>query len=173
MCWKKRGFTVMLLVIPVCFWASAQSATQPVAQTWLRCFIRVPPQLAVPANPDLERDSITFNVSAVREPFSVYLNGQKIAQSDPIVEGPRQRFKVPKGILQKDVFNVLAIRMDSDVDAGALGEPPILADYHDELRLDGAWEIMHGQIEASALKPVAQQPEKAFYIESGFRPASS
>lgn len=152
--------------------ASEQVATRLSGATWFRCFIRVPAALAVPATPDLQRDSITLNVTAIHAPFEIDINGEKIAEGGPSIEGPR-RFKVPKGILQNDVFNTLAIRLDGNVDAAALGESPTLADYHDELRLDKPWEISHGKIDPAALKPLTAQPVSAFYTESGFKPASS
>lgn len=139
--------------------------------TWYRCFIRVPARMAVAAEKDLYRDSITLNLSDIHGPFAVYLNGQKIAEETDIPDGPRRRFKVPKGILEKDAFNSLAIRLDAK--AGSIGQSPVLAGYHDELLLDGEWEVSHGEIDPAALKPVSKQPAGAFYTETGFKPASS
>ena len=141
--------------------------------TWFRCFIRVPAQLITPEEKDLFRDSITLNIADIRGPFAVYLNGRKIAEGAAVPDGPRRRFKVPKGILEKDVFNVLAIRLEAQAAGSGIGQTPILAGYHDELPLDGAWEVTHGDIDAAALKPIPTQPPTAFYLESGFKPASS
>jgi putative heme-binding domain-containing protein len=139
--------------------------------TWYRCFIRVPARMAVAAEKDLYRDSITLNLADIHGPFAVYLNGQNIAEGIDVPDGPRRRFKVPKGILEKDVFNALAIRLDAK--AGGIRQTPVLAGYHDELLLDSEWEVSHGEIDAAALKPVPKQPAAAFYTEAGFKPASS
>jgi putative heme-binding domain-containing protein len=150
-------------------------ATQPqgaaAGPTWYRCFIRVPSRMVAPAEKDLFRDSITLSLAGVRGPFTVYLNGQKIAEGADLPSGQRRRFKIPKGILEKDVFNALAIRIDPN--GGAPGQAPILAEYFDELLLDGTWQVSHGEIEPASLKPLAKQPETAFYLETGFKPATS
>jgi putative heme-binding domain-containing protein len=127
--------------------------------------------MAVPAEKDLFRDSITLNLADIRGPFAVYLNGKKIAEGTDVPPGPRQRFKIPKGILEKDIFNALAIRIDPK--GSGVGQPPILAGYHDELLLDGTWEVSHGDIDPAALNSLAKQPTTAFYLDTGFKPASS
>ncbi len=138
---------------------------------WFRCFIRVPDNMAVPAQPDLWRDSVTLSVGGIGGPFSVYLDGQKIAEGAAIPDGQRRRFKVPKGILEKSRFNVLAIRLEN---AGTgLGLAPILAGYFDELPLEGGWEMATGEIDSAELKSVAQSPGKAVFTEAGFHPSAS
>src|ERR1700684_1273310 len=77
-------------------------AAPPARQVWYRCFIRVPAKLVTPAAKDLWRDSLTLNLGGIHGPFVVYLNTQIIAEADDVPEGPRRRFKVPKGILEKD-----------------------------------------------------------------------
>src|SRR5947207_13470094 len=77
--------------LPVAAPANAAEAT-PI---WYRCFIRVQANMTTPQEKDLWRDSIVVNVGNIRGPFSIYLNGQKIADSDAIPE-TRRRFKVPK-----------------------------------------------------------------------------
>jgi putative heme-binding domain-containing protein len=129
--------------------------------------------MAVPAAKDLYRDSITLNLADVRGAFSVFLNGEKVTEGQSVPDGPRQRFKVPKGILQKDVFNVLVIRLDAKAVGAGFGQAPILACYHDELVLNGTWEVSRQEPGADDLRPVAKQPAEAFYIEKGFQPASS
>lgn len=157
-------------------WKPTSLPSTPPAQpaidgaTWYRCYIRVPARMVVPAEKDLFRDSITLNLAAISGPFAVYLNGQKIAEGTDVPLGPRRRFKVPKDILVKDLFNTLAIRLDAKA---TLGATPILAGYHDELLLDGAWELTRAEVDADALKPLPKQPATAFYTESGFKPASS
>jgi putative membrane-bound dehydrogenase-like protein len=154
--------------------AGPSPATASAGPAWYRCYIRMPKVYVTPAEKDLFRDSVTLNLGDVRGAFAVYVNGQKIAEGDSVPAGPRRRFKVPKGILQKDVFNVLAIRLDGSAAGYGLGEAPILAGYHDELVLDKEWDITRGQeLEAKEMTPLAKQPAGAFYIEAGFKPASS
>src|SRR2546423_949107 len=87
-----------------------------------RCFIRVPAKLVTPQEKDLWRDSMTLNLGGIHGPFAVYLNGQKIIESPEAPDGARQRFKLPKGILQKDVFNILAIRLDPKAAGAGIGQ---------------------------------------------------
>jgi putative heme-binding domain-containing protein len=140
---------------------------------WLRCFIRVPDNMTIPAEKDLWRDSITLSVGGVGGPFSVWLNGKKIAEGKALPAGERRRFKVPKGILEKKAFNVLAICLEGAATAGGLGLPPILAGYFDEQALAGAWEQRTGEPEPKELAALSVQPEAAFFTEVGFRKASS
>ncbi len=141
------------------------------APVWLRCFIRVPDQMVTPAEKDLWRDSMTLSLGGIPGPFSVWLNGKKIAAADTLPSGERRRFKVPKDILEKQVFNVLALRLEDA--AHGVGLTPIFAGYFDELFLEGAWQIQSGEADAADLKAVATQPETAFFTETGFRHATS
>src|ERR1700679_2039411 len=93
----------------------------PADPVWYRCFIRVPAKLVTPVEKDLWRDSMTLNLGSIHGPFAVFLNGQKIAEADEAKDGPRRRFKVPKGILEKTVFNVLAIRLDAKAAPSGIG----------------------------------------------------
>jgi putative membrane-bound dehydrogenase-like protein len=151
----------------------ARVTAEPVQQVWYRCFIRVPAKLVTPAAKDLWRDSLTLNLGGIHGPFVVYLNSQIIAQADEVPDGPRRRFKVPKGILEKDVYNVLAIRLDAKAAVHGIGQAPILAGYHDEMPLDGAWEVASGAVALAELLPVPKQPAAAFYLETGFKAATS
>ena len=74
---------------------------------WYRCHIRVPDRLVVPATKDLWRDSMMLGFSAVPGAFEVFLNGRSILTDDGVAEGKQERFKVPKDILEKSVFNAL------------------------------------------------------------------
>jgi len=140
---------------------------------WLRCFLRVPDNMTIPAEKDLWRDSITLSLGSIRGPFSVWLNGQKIAESQALSAEERRRFKVPKGILEKKAFNVLAIRLDGAAARGGLGVAPILAGYFDEQTLAGSWEQRSGEPDPTELRAVSAKPPTAFYTEAGFRKSSS
>ncbi len=140
------------------------------APVWLRCFIRVPDTMVTPAGKDLWRDSITLSVGGIRGPFAIWLNGQEIATGQALPVGERRRFKVPKGILEKKAFNVLALRIEG---AGGVGMAPILAGYFDELPLEGAWEMRGDEPPADEWKTLAEQPGAAFFTEAGFRPSTT
>ena len=141
------------------------------APVWLRCFVRVPDDMVTPQEKDLWRDSMTLSLGGIGGPFSVWLNGRKIAEAESLPGVERRRFKVPKGILEKQAFNVFAIRLENP--AHGLGVAPIFAGYFDELLLEGAWEMRAGEAEAVDLKAVGQQPRAAFFTEAGFHHATS
>src|SRR5688500_4933597 len=137
-----------------------QSPT-PAGPAWYRCFIRVPANMTSRAEPDLWSDSVTLSLAGVHGPVAVYLNGQKIAEAKELPDEPRRRFKVPKGILEPAVFNVLALRLDARAAPAGIRKPPILAGYFDELVMQGAWEVFHGEADPASLKAVKDQPPAA------------
>ncbi len=155
-------------------WQATPMPSAPArAAAWYRCFIRVPDNMVTPVEKDLWRDSITVNVGGIRGPFSIWLNGGKIAEGSALAEGQRRRFKVPKGILEKKVFNVLVLQLSDEAARGGIPMTPILAGYFDELLLEGTWETRTGEPAPGDLKPVAAQPTVAFFTEAGFRPSST
>src|SRR5688572_30263001 len=111
----------------------ASDAPSAISPIWLRCFIRVPDNMVTPQEKDLWRDSVTLSFGGIRGQFTVFLNGKEIAQGNAIPDGERRRFKVPKGLLEKQKFNSLVLRMDGDAARHGLKAPPILAGYFDEL----------------------------------------
>jgi putative heme-binding domain-containing protein len=141
--------------------------------SWYRCFIRVPDNMVTPQEKDLWRDSITLSFGGIRGPFTVLLNGREIARSGQVPDGQRRRFKVPKDILEKNKFNALVVRLEGDAVRGGLKTAPILAGYFDELLLEGAWERLESEPEASALTALSIQPPTAFFSEAGFRQSST
>lgn len=179
---KSAALVAAALFISVPAWAEWQQAPMPTAAAttaasaqpvWYRCFIRVPDNMAVPAEKDLMRDSILLNLGGISGPFRVLLNGQKIVESNAIKPGERERFKVPKDILQKKAFNVLAIELTPEAARSGVTMTPILAGYHDELPLEGTWERLAGAPSADDLKALPTQPPAAFFLETGFHPAST
>ena len=141
------------------------------AQSWLRCYIQVPDAMTSRAEKDLWSDSITLSFGDISGPFSVWLNGQKIGESKGLPSGERRRFKVPKGILEKKLYNALAIHLEGTTNT--LGMVPILAGYFDELLLEGPWEQRSGDPTAEDQKPVKEKPTLAVYTESGFKPSTT
>lgn len=140
---------------------------------WYRCFIRVPDNMVTPQEKDLWRDSITLSFEGIRGPFSVLLNGRKIATSGDIPEGQRRRFKVPKDVLEKQKFNALVLHLEGNAARDGLKAPPILAGYFDELTLEGTWQREDSEPDPSALTALATQPASAFFTEQGFRQSST
>ncbi len=132
------------------------------AEVWLKCHIRVPDNLVTPQEKDLWRDSMVLTLGELSGPYAVYLNGQKIGEGASSAAG--KRLKVPKGILEKSVFNTLAVRLEKDA---RFVQAPVFRTYFDELVLAGDWQTFSG--EAAAMKPLAQSPEKAVFTEKGFR----
>ncbi|MGI8605374.1 MAG: DUF7133 domain-containing protein [Verrucomicrobiales bacterium] len=179
--WRPGAVSLQIAVAVATGWpAGAQWIPAPVptvtetdatAPVWFRCFIRVPDAMVTPAEADLWRDSITLSLGGIQGSFTVFLNGQKLAQAEAITPRQRRRFKVPKGILEGKKFNLLALRLEGDAARRGLGMAPILAGYHDELVLEGTWEMLRG--EADQLKAVTSQPPTAFFTEAGFRPSST
>ena len=147
------------------------SKTEMTAPVWLRCFVRVPDEMTSRAEKDLWSDSVTLSLGDIRGPVTVWLNGTKIAEAEALPAGERRRFKVPKGILEKKAFNVLALRLEGA--ANGVGMVPIVAGYFDELLLEGAWEMRAGEADPAELKAVGEQPRAAFFTEAGFHPSTT
>lgn len=118
-------------------------------------------------------DSAMFSFADIPGPFTVFLNGQKIAEGEALPAEPRRRFKIPKGILEKKAFNVLALRLEGDAAKSGLRVTPVLHSYHDELVLEGTWEIHVGEPPVADLGAVTTQPSRAFFTEANFREAST
>ncbi|HET6407236.1 MAG TPA: PVC-type heme-binding CxxCH protein, partial [Chthoniobacteraceae bacterium] len=142
-------------------------------KTWFRCFIRVPDNMVTPQEKDLWRDSVTLSLGGIDGPFAVLLNGREIAQADSITGGQRRRFKVPKGILEKQKFNSLVIRLEGTAARAGIKSAPILAGYFDELLLEGQWQRQVTEPDAAALAALPAQPPTAFFTEAGFRQSST
>src|SRR5262245_23830868 len=132
---------------------------------YYRCFIRVPDNLTSRATVDLWSDSAMFSFADFPGRFTVLLNGEKIADGDLLPAAPRRRFKIPKGILEKKVFNVLALRLEGQAASTGMRVVPVLHSYHDELVLEGAWEIHDGEPNAADLRAATNQPPRAFFTE--------
>src|SRR5687767_7720221 len=139
------------------------------APLYYRCFIRVPDNMTSRAPVDLFADSALLTFADVPGPFVVFLNGQKIAAGDALPPEPRRRFKIPRGILEKKAFNVLAVRLEGEAASKGLRVAPGVHGYFDELILSGDWEIHRGEPDAADLHAVTAQPPRAFFTESGFR----
>ena len=152
---------------------SGQASARARGPIYYRCFIRVPDNMTSQAAVDLWSDSAMFSFADFPGRFTVLLNGQKMAEGDSLPAEPRRRFKIPKGILEKKAFNVLALRLDGDAAKTGLRVVPVLHSYHDELLLEGAWEVHPGEPDPADLRAITNQPPRAFFTEANFREAST
>ena len=174
------GLALCTALLPIALPAPWQSQSiptdQPILTTaplYYRCFIRVPDNMTSRADVDLWTDSAMFSFADFPGRFTVFLNGQELATGDSLAAEPRRRFKIPKGILQKKAFNVLALRLEGAAARGGLRVAPVLHGYHDELVLQGSWEIHPGELDRADLLAVTNQPPRAFFTEANFREAST
>ncbi|MFM1769439.1 MAG: hypothetical protein RJA22_1968 [Verrucomicrobiota bacterium] len=137
-----------------------------------RCFLRVPDNMTSRAPVDLWTDSALFSLADLPGRFTLLLNGQPIAAGDGLPADPPRRFKIPKGILERKAFNVLALRLEGAA-AHGLRAAPILHGYHDELVLEGTWERLAGEAAPADLRAVTNRPARAVFTEAQFREAST
>jgi putative membrane-bound dehydrogenase-like protein len=172
--------SALLLSVSPAFTGPWQAQLVPAARPLLtatslyyRCFIRVPDNMTSRASVDLWTDSAMFSFADFPARFTVLLNGQKIAEGDSLPVEPRRRFKIPKAILENKAFNILALRLEGDAARAGLRVAPVLHGYHDELLLEGTWEIHAGEPDAADLRAVPNQPPRAFFTEANFREAST
>ena len=129
--------------------------------------------MVVPAEKDLWRDSMTLTFRNASGPLTAWLNGTKIIESGPLVAGKSGRFKVPKGILEKSVFNTLVVRLEGGEATHGLTDAPIVAGYFDELSLGPAWQATAVEPTPEELKPLSEPPPTAFYTEKNFHLATT
>lgn len=151
----------------------AEKPTLTTAPLYYRCFIRVPDNMTSRAEVDLWTDSAMLSFADFPGRFTVLLNGQEIATGESLPAEPRRRFKIPKGILEKINFNALAVRLDGNAARTGLRVAPVLHGYHDELVLQGSWEIHAGEPAPGDLRSVTNQPPHASFTEASFREAST
>ncbi len=143
---------------------------------WYRCYVRVPDRW-VSRNRDLWVQSVTITVEYVADAYEVYVNGKKVGAGgriEPFEAAPDglQRFKIPPGVLQKGVFNTIAIRVyNAEGEGGFKGRAPVIAGYFLECVLAGPWEFRTGDDPGWAIGPRKERPKSAVFEK--FRPAVS
>jgi putative heme-binding domain-containing protein len=142
------------------------SPSASAAPSWLRVHVRVQDNMTDPKAAPLWRNSVTLSF-AETPPFSVFVNGTKIAES-AAVGTEAKRVKVPPGVFEHRKFNTLVVRLD-----GAMGRAPILAGYFDEVKFAGAWMRATTEPTADEMKPLDAQPAAAFFTEKDFRPSTT
>lgn len=142
---------------------------------WFRAWLQVPDNMAGagPQGPDLWRDSMTFTLQHLAGPVAVYLNGEKWIEGQDIGVDQPQRFKVPKGLLEKGAFNAIVIQLQGDRVPKGLTAGPLFAGYFDEVSLEGIWEWTTNAPAPSEFRASAQRPAQAVYTEKDFHPATT
>ncbi|HYG74060.1 MAG TPA: PVC-type heme-binding CxxCH protein [Planctomycetota bacterium] len=154
--------------------ADAQAKPLPGVKVWLRAWLRVPENMTGSSGgSELWRESMSLTLQDLPGAFTVLLNGQKIIESRDIPADKPRRFKVPKGILEKGVYNSLVLEIDGAATPRGLTVAPLFAGYFDEIRMDRPWLLAMRQPSESELKPSATAPAHAVYAEKDFRPATS
>src|SRR5213076_1029441 len=84
-----------------------------------------------------------------------------------------QRFKVPKGIFEKDAYNALVLRLDGRAAPGGLTEAAVFAGYFDEVKLERPWQVTTRKPSEADLQPTPNPPAIAVYTEKDFHPATT
>lgn len=143
----------------------------PRAAGTYRCFLRVPDNMTSRAPVDLWSDSAMLSVADFSGGFTITLNGQVLAKGESLAPEPRRRIKIPKGILERGQFNVLAIQLGA-ANRG-LRVSPVVSGYFDELLLAGEWEWTEDAVVAGDLQPQPVRPARAVYLENQFRESST
>ena len=139
---------------------------------WLRSWLKVPDNMVDASGSDLWRDSMTLTLQNLPGPVSVFLNGQKIIETQDIPNGPR-RFKVPKNIFSKATYNALVFQIDGAKAPQGLTVAPVFAGYFDEIRMGRPWQMSVQEPGAQEKLPQETKPPVAAYDEADFHPATT
>lgn len=145
---------------------------------WYRCYVRVPAKWTeyredieeFSGSKNLWSQSVSILTKRVADVHAIYVNGKKIGTTGGFPPDFRsgyedyQRWKVPAGLLEKDRYNVIAIRVyNREGPGGFRGEAPVITGYFTECTLAGPWEFRTGDDEAWAAAAVAEKPDAAVY----------
>ena len=149
------------------------SGTVPADPLWLRAWLKVPDSITGDSGPDLWRDSMTLTLGSLPGPVEVFLNGRRILATADIPAGELQRFKVPKGILEKGAYNTWIVRIDGRFATNGLVAPPVFAGYFDEVRMERPWEIARQEPTPAEFLAVRERSGRAVYGEGDFRPSTT
>lgn len=140
------------------------------AYRWYRCYAKVPDRWVVKQAKDLWVESVTVTIEGVAGAYEVYINGTKVGGGGAMPpsyqpdDGAVQRFKVPAGVLVKDAYNVVALRVyGRGGKAGLTRGAPVLAGYYLEAVLKGAWQSRDGDDPAWAGGAVTDRPDSAVF----------
>ena len=144
----------------------------PAGPVWLRSWLKVPDNMVEAAGSDLWRDSMTLTLQNLPGPVSVFLNGQKIIETRDIPDEPR-RFKVPKNIFEKAVYNALVIRIDGAMAKNGLTMAPVFAGYFEEIRMARPWQMSVHEPPAGERQARKTGPSPGSYTPEDFHPATT
>jgi putative membrane-bound dehydrogenase-like protein len=137
-------------------------------EIWLQAYVRVPDAWA--RADGLLADSVTLVLESVVDGCEVLVNGKVIGRcgqvtSDlPSAREEVHRLKVPPGALQSGAYNTLTLRLiGGEGRAGFLARAPVLAGYHEEILLAGAWKRWDAAPLAESLVAHTVRPATAVF----------
>jgi len=138
----------------------------------LRAYVRVPDSMTSKAAVDLWSDSAMLSLAGVPSQFELFLNGTRIGGGPKLPHAPRQRFKIPRGVLERQAFNCIALQFEGSITQGGLEVAPAVHGYHDELLMEGTWELLPGFVAPTELRAMSVRPAGAVFTEQGFKESS-
>lgn len=118
---------------------------------WYRAWLKPHDSFFTPHERNLFAESVTLNVRNLADAHEVFVNGARVGGGGtfpPRFQSGRDgnhRHKIPPGLLHKDEWNQISIRVyNVSGPGGFLGEAPFVMDYFNECVLEGDWEWRAG-----------------------------
>ena len=137
---------------------------------WYRCYVKTPDNWSADAS-SVFTETVTLAVEHLAEAHEAYVNGTKIGSAGmpPNFRSTREetnKYKIPKGVLKKGQYNVVALRVYSpDSPSAFKGRAPIIAGYFQECVLQGDWQFHAGDDPTWATTATNSQPSQALFTE--------
>jgi putative membrane-bound dehydrogenase-like protein len=135
---------------------------------WCRAFVRVPDAWGQPQG--LSAESVTLTLDHVVDACTAYVNGVQVGQCGafpPAFQSARDeanRFKIPAGTLRAGQYNAIVLKLFGQQGrVGFQGRAPVLAGYHDECVMAGAWEFRPGSEPPASLAARLDKPALAAF----------
>lgn len=121
---------------------------------------------------DLYGESVIFNIRGLAGAHAVYINRKKIGSGGAFPpdfkDGSRgnHRHKIPSGLLVRDQWNEVAIRVYHESDEGGfLTEAPFVMTYFQELVFEGTWKFRIGDDSSWLGGPLHDRPDGSSFDE--------
>lgn len=137
---------------------------------WYRAWLKPHPTFFSKHERDLFAESVVMGVRGVAEAHEVYVNGTKVgaggAFPPDFVSGKdgNHRHKIPPGVLVKDQWNEIAVRVFTPAGPGGFfTEAPFVLNYFNECVLEGNWEFHPGEDAPLDCKARAEKPAVATF----------
>jgi putative heme-binding domain-containing protein len=154
----------------------AAPITDAASVRWYRCYLQVGKNLVDPMADakDLWRESMTLALQDLPGKVQVSLNGKIIIQTQDVPADAPVRFKVPKNILQNEVYNVLTLRVEGETARRGLTHAPVFGGYLDEVVLHRDWQThTHDPQPEETFVPLKDAPAIAAYTPKDWRKAAT